>query len=327
MSSETSKPKKVKKARKAKPPPPPPSQVVKGLQSAAALIAYDMLQNPRESGVGDVSEDKQEKVMSLLFHGTKHGDDFDFESQIDLLLTGAGQYAHLYETDEELPEGKNLVLKEEIHRQEGKKYIANVHFHRELLCQATLKTKTPLSGRTILRAAKTTLANVKKSLAMLATADFAKMEDGEVVFSSGNYESPDLDEHILDAIFSWKETNGASSSGAGDDAGDDADSAAANGGNADAGTGADSSGSDSDELKLRKENWTFVGWYCWKAFGPCSPKDFRVNFGNLGEHGNQNKGGGRAAAREATKNMAWRRMAMKAVINNINTGRSNIHIC
>lgn len=210
MSSNAGKPKKGKKERKAK---PPPSQVVKGLQSVAALRAYDMLQNPKESGVGDVAEDKQEKIMFMLYHGTKEGDDCDFESQIDQLLAGARGYAHLFEKDDDLPEGKNLVLKEEIHRQAGKKYVANVNFDRQLLCRATLKSKTPLSGRTILRAAKTTLMNVKKSLAMLANADFAKMEDGEVVFTSGNYESPDLDEHILDAIFNWKDANGASSQG------------------------------------------------------------------------------------------------------------------
>ena len=163
MSSNPNKATKPKKGKKGKKVAAPPSQVIKGLQSAAALRAYDMLQNPKESGVGDIANDQQEKVMFLLYHGTKEGDELDFESQVDQLLAGAGAYANLYEKDEELPEGENLVLKEEIHRQSGKKYVANVNFTRTLLCQATLKAKTLVTGRTILRSAKETLKNVMRA--------------------------------------------------------------------------------------------------------------------------------------------------------------------
>lgn len=62
------KPAKLKKAKKVKKAPPPPSIVLKGLQSVAALRSYDMLQNPKESGVGDIAVDKQETVMFTLFH-------------------------------------------------------------------------------------------------------------------------------------------------------------------------------------------------------------------------------------------------------------------
>ena len=280
----------------------PPSTVVKGLQQAVAFRCFVMLQNPEDSGVSDINEDKQELVVFKMFHGGNEGDEQNYVSQIDQLLQGRGDYACLFDVDESLPEGQNLVLKEEIHRQSGKVYIANVSFDRKLLCAATMKCKDLVNGRTILRMGRTSLGFLKKAYAMVDTAPFAswvvcEVGEGkkEVKFTSGHYEHPDLDEHILDEIFHWKDNNGAPSASP-----DDGGNGGIGGGeawvSADGPGESDSSESDDEEVKDRKPNWIFTGWFAWKLFGPCAPESNRINFGQVGEKANQ--GGGRANARK-----------------------------